>query len=267
MVPGLPVYVFSNVNDAHRFRLSGDPTALLHFPPVAGQLPTPQGTSSQLASGTVEAPLAGNTALLALPDLVEMMGLSGQQGVIELELGKQGFIVVNKTKLEHAVSFVDGATKNGLQALAQLISLENTDFRVMDYVAPARPSINLPTSSAMTEAARLADEGSRFGTMLAELRRLCPAVSSVAVGYLTATSSSRGLGDTERLFALAKNLLACNRTALGDKLREISLETDTDSFVLVTFGSSTLLIAQVPVKSKTHLYLSVQDVLSTSLGR
>ena len=267
LVPELPVYVFSNINDPHRFRLSGEPTALLHFPPVSGQLPAPLGTNREVASGSIETPLAGNTSLLALADLVEMMGLSGQQGVIELEQGKQGFVVVNKNKLEHAVYFSSGAAKNGLHALAQLLGLENVDFRVTAYVAPARPSINLPTSSAMTEAARLADEDSRFETLLGELRRLCPAVVAVALGYTTATTPTQGLGDSGRLFALAKNLLACNRTALGDSPKEISLETATDSFVLAAFGSSTLLIAQAPVKAKTHLYLAVQEALAASLGR
>ena len=266
LVPGLPVYVFSNVDDPHRFRLSGQPTALLHFPPVAGQIPAPLGTKSEVALGVVEAPLAGNTALLALSDLVEMMSLSGQQGVIELEFGKQGFVVVNKNRLEHAVYFADGAAKSGLQALAQLITLENTDFRVTDYVAPTRSSINLPTSSAITEAARLADESGRFETVLAELHRLCPAVSAVAVGYASATGPAQGSGDAETLFTLAKNLLLSNRTTLGEKLKEMSLDTDKDSFVVVAFGSSTLLAARAPVRSKTHLYLAVQEALAVRSG-
>ena len=217
--PGLPVYVFSNADDPHRFRSSGEPTALLHFPPVAGQIPAPLGTRSEVALGVVETPLAGNTSLLALPDLVEMMGLSGQQGVVELEFGKQGFIVVNKTRLEHAVYFSGDAPRSGLQALAHLIELENVDFRVTDYQVPARLSINLPISSAMTEAARLADEASRFKTLLGELRERCPAVVAAAIGYATATAPTDGAGDKARLFTLATALLACNRTVLGEKLK------------------------------------------------
>ncbi len=263
LVPGLPVYVFSNVDDPHRFRLSGQPTALLHFPPVAGQIPAPLGTKSEVALGVVETPLAGNTSLLALPDLIEMMSLSGQQGVVELAFGKQGFVVVNKNKLEHAVCFANGVAKSGLQALAQLMSLENTDFRVTDYVAPARPSINLPTSSAVTEAARLADESGRFETVLAELLRLCPGVSAAAVGYASAPAPAQGAGDAAALFTLAKSLLTSNRAALGENPKEINIDTDKDSFVLLTFGASALLVAQAPVRTKTHLYVAVQEVLST----
>ena len=230
-------------------------------------MPAPLGTKSEVALGVVETPLAGNTSLLALPDLIEMMSLSGQQGVVELEFGKQGFVVVNKNKLEHAVFFSNGAAKSGLQALAQLINLENTDFRVMDYVAPTRSSINLPTSSAITEAARLADESGRFETVLAELQRLCPAVSAAAVGYASATTPAQGSGDAEILFTLAKNLLLSNRATLGEKLKEISLDTDQDSFVVVAFGSSALLVARAPVGSKTHLYLAVQEALTVRSRR
>lgn len=267
LVPGLPVYVFSNVDDPYRFRLSGAPTALLHFPPVLGQLPVPLGTKNKVAPSTVETPLVGNTSLLALPDLLEMMGLSGQQGVVELELGKQGFIVVNKTKLEHAVSFLDGAAKTGLQALAGLIGLENADFRVTTYRAPPRPSINLPTSSAMTEAARLADEANRFKNLVSGVQRLCPATCAVAVGYLSATIPAQGAGDAERIFTLAKDLLERNRAALGEKPREIILDTGKDSYILTTFGVSTLLIAQAPAASKTNLYRAVKEALSANLSR
>ena len=261
--PELPFYLFSNDQDRTRFRRSGEPEALFHFPPVLGQLPGPSGNDTFSTLGDLEAPLSGNTSLMPLPDLIEMMSMGRQKGVIELELGKVGLIVINKDKVEHAASFGPAGTKNGLQALSDLIALPESDYRVLAYEPPGRSTINLTTVTALTEAARLADEQGRYELLLEAISERCPALNSSAIGQATATRPALGTGNAGRLFSAAKHLLEAGREMSGGQARELLFASDEEVTVIVVFGD-TLLAAQGPSSLKAKLYRAVHECVKNA---
>ena len=261
LVPELPFYLFSNDSDSGRFRLSGPPTATFHFPPVAAQLPLPQGTQSDMAAQEVQTPLSGNTSLVSLTDVIEMMSISKQQGVVQLDGGGLGFIVVNGAKLEHAVSFIDSVPQSGLQALAHLMNQPDSEFRVVPYKTSQRPSVNLPVTTALTEAARIADESTRFTSLLSAIQTGCPQATAVAVGYPMSSTPSQSVGDNPRLFAMAKSLFNASQDASGERVKDMLFVTDKASYVLNLFGDNNLVVAQAPVAAKAKLYRAVHEAL------
>ena len=267
LLPDTPFYFFTNVQDAKRFRTSGEPSALFHFPPVAGQLPSPAGGAlSPVRAEGEDIPLSGNTSLVPLADLIEMLSLSKQEGVIEL--GKLGAVTLKGSKIEHAISFGTGSgsgsrggLSTGIQALAQLIQTDECSFRVQPYKVPHRLTINLHTTTAMTEAARTADELRRFEGVVKTLEELGP-LEGVAIGYAAASSPSVAVGaQGEAMFTLAKTLLGVNRKALSAKVNHMFLETESLVYILSTFGESNLLICGGPLASKGKLYRRVQELL------
>lgn len=260
LAPDIPFYVFTHHYDSSRYRLSGEPTGVLHFPPILGQLPSAAGVDVKATLTTNDTPMVGNTSDISLADLIEILSLSKQKVVIEL--GSKGLVTVNKDRLEHAISFASTPPATGLQALAQLITLESCDFRVTDYRSPERPTINLYTVTAMTEAGRLADEQTRFRGMVARIRRACPQVEDIAVGYKTSASPSEAWGaEPDNLFGKAQSLLEFNRDTLDSRVIDMFLETKSSAYVISTFGEKSVIAAAGPAPRKGKLYRAVQEAI------
>ncbi|MGL4610477.1 MAG: DUF4388 domain-containing protein [Trueperaceae bacterium] len=266
--PDLAFYVFGEVSDKVRlsYKMSGEPTAFLPYPPLPIHLPTPKGTPSiEEKVAATKTPLSGNTSLVALSTVLEMMGMAGQTGTVELEFGKRGLIFVDKGLIQHAMLFNEGQTQQGLPALNQLLSLENTEFRLAPYEAPKRPSINLPTSSALTEAARIADELKRFQTFIDKVRKACPSTTAVTIGYPLNATHLQGYGDAAALFQKTKTLLEKNRDTLG-KLSQFFSVSEQGSFAFVTFGEGHILAATAPSSVKETLYKAVKEAVGSELA-
>lgn len=261
IAPDIPFYIFTHDYDPSRYRLSGEPTGVLHFPPILGQLPSCDDIDVKATLTINEStPMAGNTSDIALADLIEILSLSKQKVVIEL--GAKGLVTVNGDRLEHAIYFSSTPPTTGLQALAQLISLEKCDFRVTEYRSPERPTINLYTVTAMTEAARLADEGARFRTMIEGIKKACPRVEDVAIGYMMGAFPSEGWGaEPDNLFAIAQTLLELNRESLNSKVVDMFLETKGNAYVIATFGEKSVIAASGPAPIKGRLYRATHDAI------
>lgn len=266
LLPDIPFYVLSNHYDPDRYRLSGEPTAALHFPPVLGQLPTPRGEDGKKTLQDISVPLAGNTAHVPLADLIEMLSLGKEQATIELGAG-EGLITLNGSKLEHAVCLDKAQPLTGLPALAQLIELKDVDFRVNAYQVPKRPTVNLTTVTAMTEAARLADERRQFGRLVGEVQKRCSVAEEIAVGYLSEIHPAQGWGaEPERLFRTAQTLLEFNRNALKNKVTDMFVEAEDLAYVVTTFGGESVIIASCPPKAKGQLYRAVHEAVKAQAG-
>jgi CheY-like chemotaxis protein len=265
----LPFYVFGEVNDKIRlsYKMSGEPTAFLPYPPLPIHLPAPKGTPSieEKVAGA-KTPLSGNTSLVSLSTVLEMMGMAGQTGTIELAFGKQGLIYVDKGLILHAIMFKDGQTLQGLPALSRLLNLENTEFRLAPYEAPKRPSINLPASSALTEAARMADELDRFQIFIDKTRKACPNITAIAIGYPLNAAPVQGYGDIIPLFQKAKTIIEKNRETLG-KLSQFFGLSEQGAFAFVTFGEGgNIIVAAAPTNAKDALYKAVKDAVALELA-
>ncbi len=267
--PDMAFYVFGEVNDKVRlsYKMSGEPTAFLPYPPLPIHLPVPKGTPSieEKVAGA-KTPLSGNTSLVALSTVLEMMGMAGQTGTVELAFGKQGLIYVDKGLILHAVMFKDGQTQQGLPALSRLLSLENTEFRLAPYDAPKRPSINLPASSALTEAARISDELDRFQIFIDKTRKACPSITAIAIGYPLNAAPIQGYGDMAALFQRAKTIMEKNRDTLG-KLSQFFGLSEQGAFAFVTFGEGGHIIAATaPTNAKDTLYKAVKEAVALELA-
>jgi CheY-like chemotaxis protein len=266
--PDLPFYVFGEITDKVRlsYKMSGEPNAFLPYPPLPIHLPAPKGSPSieEKVAGA-KTPLSGNTSLVALSTVLEMMGMAGQTGTVELEFGKIGLIYVDKGLILHAVLFKDGQTQQGLPALSRLLNLENTEFRLAPYDPPKRPSINLPASSALTEAARIADELDRFQIFIDKTRKACPSIIAIAIGYPLNATPILGYGDAA-LFQKAKIIIEKNRDILG-KLSQFFGLSDQGAFAFVTFGESgNIIVAAAPPSAKDTLYKAVKDAVALELA-
>lgn len=266
LAPDMPFYLFSDSSDLSRLRLPSEPTGVLSYPPEVKHLPRPEGTPvPEVNAQTGSTPLSGNTSLIALSDILDMMGVAGQSSLINLDFGDKGQIYVNKGVLEHAVSKSDGQVVNGLPALATLILLEDCNFQVEPYVAPKRNTVNLPASNAMTEAARLADEQMRYQNLMKVVRKACPKVTAIATGYPLSSTPSQSIGDAQPLFERAKVLLDTNREALGTKVTEFCVATEAVAFALVTFGEGNILVATAPAGVKLKLFAALRQAVKSEM--
>lgn len=274
LAPRRPFYLFcmdaAKVTFAGRYR----PDRLLAFPPDPASLPAPSHLSDPgIDSHGGQVPLEGNTALVPLTDLIEMLGLAGQSAVIALDGGQRGTLHLQRGALVSAVSHpvpaapallwqdaaADGSAPPpdpapasgsgstvGVRALAELVTDEGVDYQVLPFEPPPRKTIHLPTATAVTEAMRLVDEQARDRDLLDRVRRAFPAVEAAAVGYVLAQAPNLAFGPgSDELFALATGLLERNRDALG-KLTHLSLEADLGAVALLRYGESNLLIARAP---------------------
>ncbi len=271
--PDLPFYVVGDTQ-ADRGRHAGA-TSTLPFPPPLGALPRPKNPTEHetldlpsvagiKAGGarTNEVPLSGNTSLVPLAGLLEMMGLAGQNGLLEFgPAGREGLLYLEGGKILHAEVPASGyggsGGLRGLGALAHVLSLAESDFRVLPYRPPARPAVNLPVSNALTEAARLSDERRRHEGFIETIKEACPAVTAVAVGYLLSASPGATCGEAPGLFGTAKELLA-GRT-LG-KVGALYMALEHEALALRTFGDDNLLVAKAPLAARRTLFNALEDM-------
>jgi hypothetical protein len=262
LTPEMPVYLFGETQETARFKLSGEPTGTLHFPPVLGQIPLPAGTNHEVLLGSEKTPLAGNTSVTAIADIIEMMGFTKQNGIVELEYGKKGTIHVREGKLEHALYLGGERPISGLQALGQLLQLEDVPFRVVSYKLPSHTTVNLPISTALTEAARLVDEAQRFQLLLNALKKACPAIAVAAIGYPVASSANIGFGDYQKLFSHAKKLLEANQSLTNAKLSDVLVCSLQSVIGIKTFGDGNILVAAAPAQAQGLLYKALHEAVA-----
>ncbi len=205
--PNMPFYIFGEV-DPLSFKVSGEPSGFLPYPPVEAHLPVPRGSKSiEERTAGVKTPLSGNTSLVSLSTVMEMMGMSGQTANVELDFGRKGLIHIQNNMVEHALVFQQGQSQQGLNALAQLLVMENTEFRLVKYEAPKRLSVNLPIASALSEASRMADEVGRFQNFINAVRKACPSTQAIAIGYPLNATPNASFGNATELFQKGKVML------------------------------------------------------------
>lgn len=261
-LPEVPFYLFSNDHDPGRFRMSGPPSALLHFPPIAAQLPLPDDTPPpERPPRDADTPLSGDTGLLPLANLIEMLALAQRSAVIELGGGQTGLVVLRRGRLEHALCLEPPCS--GLPALAALLRREIA-FRVVPYRSPARATLNMSAASAVTEAARLADEEARAARLVEAVARGCPAATAVAVGQPLRGAPWQGVGDLSRLGAMTQALLEASRGALRGALRDGLWVSEAEALVLSGFAEDWVLAALAPAPAKAVLYRAVQAAVAAA---
>ena len=247
------------------------PTAVLDYPLKAAQLPQPKqnATSERDAQrpdkSLSNSMLQGNTSLVAIADILEMMGIAKQSALISFG-DDTAHVYVNKGILAHAeAKGQQGPRLSGLPALARVLILENSEFQVLPFSAPPRPTINLPVANAMTEAARLADEQRRYRALIDMVKDACPSVSAVATGYLMGEVPSQGYGDAGALFGEVKALLLNYNEPAGGKLRELLIASETNALAFQSFGGDNIIAARAPAKDRDHLYEAVKDAVKEQL--
>ena len=283
--PDLPFYVIGDTQP-DRGRSHMEPTDTLPFPPPLGSLPRPKNPTEHEtldlpraagakagAGARGEAPLSGNTSLVPLAGLLEMMGLAGQNGLLEFgPAGRAGLLYLENGKILHAetpagAAGYPGASAGGLKglaALAHILLLAESDFIVLSYRAPARPTVNLPVSNALTEAARLSDERRRYEGFMDALKEACPALTGAAVGYLLSTNASATCGEAEGLFGTAKDLLSGR--ALG-KVNALYLVLEREALALRSFGDDNVIVAKAPLNARRTLFNALEDAPLNEEGR
>lgn len=258
----LPFYLFSESMDPARFSSSGKPTALLRFPPILAQIPLPKGTK-EIDPSIKKAPLKGNTSMVSVIDIIEMMGYTKQNAIIEFDFGKKGQIYLNNGKIEHSIFTIDKqAAKFGLNALGELLAIEDCEFRVVDYSKPNRLTVNMPNSTAMTEASRRSDETQRYKDFVAQVRVLCPEVIDVSVGYLLSDKPYTGFGNSIELFDLAKIIIKANRDAIKLRIDNLFLTTEKLTYSIKSFKEDTIIIASAPANMNDQLGHAVRKAYS-----
>jgi hypothetical protein len=233
---------------------------VVSFPLERASIPAPPDTAAPTTSSSAppkgEVPLTGNTDLIPLEGLLEMMGLARQRAV--LELSPHGRVYVHDGYLMHAES--RGA--RGLAALAQLLHANGCTFRVLPFEAAPRNTVNLPVSTALGEAARLLDERRRIAALVSTLEAHCPAVEAVAAGYLLAPDPEHGHGDATSIFRTGKALLEQARATLGGKVRALDLATEHKAVALRLFGDDMLLSAEAPLAARKQLASAMDEALA-----
>lgn len=265
--PNMPFYIFGEV-ERSSFKVSGDPNGFLPFPPIEAHLPVPKGSKSiEERTAHIKTPLSGNTSLVALSTVIEMMGMAGQTANIELDFGRLGLIHVNNAMVEHAVVFQDGQSQQGLPALARLLIQDNAEFRLVKYEAPKRLSVNLPVAGALTEATRIADEVGRFQNFINAVRKACPSTQAIAIGYPLNSAPIASFGQAADIFQKAKALLEKNRDILGSKPNLMLIATDQSTFALTSFGEGNILVSMAPANAKENLLKAVKEAIQSEMVR
>ena len=221
LAPETPFYLIGKAPDTGANSADRDlkPTAVLDFPVTVDSVPRPSTVVDERpAEDRKSIPLKGSTSLIALADLIDMMGIARQSAVVELGGGMSGQIFLKEGMMEHAVFREVVPPIQGLRALAELITLDDREFQARIYEPPDRPSINLPIASALGEAARVADEQHYHRELLETLKASCPTVTAAATGYPLAATPNLGFGETAQLFDIAKALLEDGRNRLGSSV-------------------------------------------------
>lgn len=239
VAPGLPFYQFATDPNASR-RTFYSPDAVLPFPPEPGKLPRPpRGGGTSQASDAPAVPLEGDLRTMPLGGLLDMMAVASQSAVIRVAGDVEGVLVMDRGVLQHAEA---GAGVLGVRAVAELIAAREGSFRVEDYVPPARRTLSLPTITALTEAAKLADELARDRVLVERARRDLPGALAVVAGYPLSPAAIVGDGDMRAAFDRAARLVEVNRAGIG-RFTHLCLETEEDAIALVVFGEGRILAA------------------------
>jgi hypothetical protein len=214
-----------------------------------------------------EIPLAGDTALIPLADLLSMMGVAAQSATVELGAsGEVGAVGLERGTLTHA----ETAQQHGLKALAALLVAGPCPFRVLPLRPSVRATVNLPVAAALTEAARLADEQRRYRGLIEAVAAACPSLQAAAAGYLLGVSELYSITNeitneadpgASPLFGLAKRLIEAQRQALGSRPLELYLLVEECALALCLFGDDNLLVAKAPAAHAEALYRAVQQAV------
>lgn len=213
------------------------PDGFLNYPPLVAELPSPGGSQSRIpaAEDQSDVPMSGTTSLISLPQLLDFLNISKRDAVINLHEGR-GSVFLKSGLVLHASHQAAGEVSNGLAALSKLISLNDCDFRVEEFMPPNRNTINLTVTGAVTEAARQADEHRRDHAVVQALLDRKPDLLVIAVGYNLGTAPAHGHGDAPRLFQTALQLFESNRAQLGAPVRSVSVSGDQVSLAALLFG-------------------------------
>ena len=225
-----------------RFHLIGDPASwrgklrpdgFLSWPLIRNELPVAPGTviPTETELDADDVPLSGTTALMSLPQLLDMLSFSGRDATVQLH-GGRGFVHLQNKVVLHASHQQTGTMLSGMPALASLVALPDTDFSVLEFSPPSRNTINLSVAGAVSEAARLVDERERDEALIRELLRHQPRLSAVAVGYRLAQQPDAGHGTSAQLFSRAVALLESQRAALGLVPQSLCVSTERHSLAI-----------------------------------
>ena len=264
--PDVPFYLFGENVDVSKFKLSGPPTQILAYPPVTARLPAASDTPSpEERLATNKTPLSGNTSLVAITDVIEMLAMTKQNATIEFDFGKTGALHLKNGMLEHAVCYKGLNPTQGLKAVAFLINMKESDFRVSELAEFQRPTVRLPASTALTEAARIADEEKRLAGFVSNIRKGCPHVNAAAIGYAHSSNANQGFGEADELFKKAKAILEGNREALATKVNSVFVNSEDMTYAVVAFNEGNLICASAPVKFKAELTKTVWDTVQLAI--
>ncbi|MCA9835671.1 MAG: DUF4388 domain-containing protein [Trueperaceae bacterium] len=251
--PQTPFYYFRDLQSNKPTRFVYPPTAVLPFPPLLTQLPKPDSFTDDPSAKKTEVPFEGNSSMIALIDVLHSMGMDKRSALIQLDKGKVGLIYVNRGLIEDALYFNENQRLKGLKALGRLIQLEDTPYRVMHYMVPGQLSVKLPVDTALTEASRIADEEQRYGRIMDEIKSVCPSIEAIAIGYPMASSPSQGIGDSAKIFSIAKALMEKSREVIKGRINEFFITTDATAYALIHLDEGNLLIASAPVRDRNLL--------------
>jgi len=239
----------------------GAKVELLPFPLPLSQVPVPPDTPIPQAPALRDIPLAGDTALIPLADLLSMMGVAAQSVTVELGTnGEVGTVGLERGTLTHA----ETGQQQGLKALSALLVAGPCPFRVLPPRHSARANVNLPVAAALTEAARLADEQRRYRRLIEAVAAACPSLLEASAGYLLGASEvSSATGEVnptakgEPLFEVAKRLIEAQRQVLGSRPLELYLLVEDYALALCLFGDDNLLVAKAPAAQAEALYRAI----------
>ena len=167
--------------------------------------------------------------------------------------------------LEHAVCYKGLNPTQGLKAVAFLINMKESDFRVSELAEFQRPTVRLPASTALTEAARIADEEKRLAGFVSNIRKGCPHVNAAAIGYAHSSNANQGFGEADELFKKAKAILEGNREALATKVNSVFVNSEDMTYAVVAFNEGNLICASAPVKFKAELTKTVWDTVQLAI--
>ncbi|MFN2321339.1 MAG: DUF4388 domain-containing protein [Trueperaceae bacterium] len=249
--PARPVVVVRAGDTGHPVEGARSTTAaadvVLDFPPSAQELPAAAGsTPAAPPSAAAKAlPLEGSTAVVPLPDLIEMLALGGESSSVELHGGVRGRVWIAAGALVHAEATVDDVPHTGVRALATLLAAPSSAFEVQTPAVAPRRTVHVSTPAALTEAARLVDEGRRAAEVLRRIAADVPDVLGAAIGYPLNEAPATTHGDGARAFGVAKELLELVRGQVGTA-SHLAVEGDRHAFAILRFGEGNVVAAHAP---------------------
>ncbi len=248
--PARPVVVVRAGDTGHPVEGARSSTAaadvVLDFPPSASELPAATGSAPPPPSAAAKAlPLEGSTAVVPLPDLIEMLALGGEGSLVELHGGVRGRVWIVGGALVHAEATVDDAPHTGVRALATLLAAPSAAFEVRTPAVAPRRTVHVSTPAALTEAARLVDEGRRAAEVLRRIVADVPDVLGAAIGYPLNEAPATTHGDGAHAFGVAKELLELARAQVGTA-SHLAVEGERHAFAILRYGEGNVVAAHAP---------------------